>query len=614
MPETESQGQSTKFDHRELVRSIPHKSGVYRMLDGAGKVLYVGKAKDLKNRVASYFRSKGLSSKTKVLMRKTRDVHVTVSNSETEALLLEQSFIKTDNPPYNVILRDGKSYPFIYISSHKYPRIRLHRGSKREKGSYFGPFPSAGAVRESITILQKLFRIRTCEDSFFRNRSRPCLQYQINRCSGPCVGAIDESEYAKDLKLAQLFLEGKNETVLNAFKENMHEAAEKLEFEHAARLRDQIKQLVRVQEAQYAERGDSSIDVFGIAQDLRYTCIQGLFIRHGRILGHRTWYPKNELGQDVAYMLQEFLSQYYLGSERRDIPKEVLTNIKLDDAVLLASTLTQVSNRKVEFAHQGRTQRAQWIEMVTENAELALQAYTAKKQNVFERFLNLQEHLGLDEIPHRLECFDISHSSGEATVASCVVFDMNGPLKSDYRRFNISNITKGDDYAALDQAVTRRYTRVKQEDENHPDVLIIDGGRGQLNRVQKVLEELQITDVTLLGISKGEGRKVGLETIWVNGSEKIDIPSNSGAMHLLQHIRDEAHRFAISSHRNRRQKSRRVSELDEIEGIGPSRKRELLSHFGHISAIKGSSVEELAKVRGISKTLAEEIYGTFHVD
>ena len=614
MPETESPGPSTKFDHRELVRSIPHKSGVYRMLDGTGKVLYVGKAKDLKNRVASYFRSKGLSSKTKVLMRKTRDVHVTVSNSETEALLLEQSFIKTDNPPYNVILRDGKSYPFIYISSHEYPRIRLHRGSKRERGSYFGPFPSAGAVRESLTILQKLFRIRTCEDSFFRNRSRPCLQYQINRCSGPCVGAIDESEYAKDLKLAQLFLEGKNETVLNTFKENMHEAAEKLEFEQAARLRDQIKQLVRVQEAQYAERGDSSIDVFGIAQDLRYTCIQGLFIRHGRILGHRTWYPKNELGQDVAYMLQEFLSQYYLGSERRDIPKEVLTNIKLDDAVLLASALSQISNRKVEFAHQGRTQRAQWIEMVTENAELALQAYTAKKQNVFERFLNLQEHLGLDEIPHRLECFDISHSSGEATVASCVVFDMNGPLKSDYRRFNITNVTKGDDYAALDQAVTRRYTRVKQADENHPDVLIIDGGRGQLNRVQKVLEELQITDVTLLGISKGEGRKVGLESVWLNGSEKVDIPSNSGAMHLLQHIRDEAHRFAISSHRNRRQKSRRVSELDEIEGIGPSRKRELLSHFGHISAIKGSSVEELTKVRGISKTLAEEIYGTFHVD
>ncbi len=604
---------STALDHEQLLRSIPNKSGVYRMVDTDGNVLYVGKAKDLKKRVGSYFRSTGQSTKTQVLIRKTCDVHVTVTSSETEALLLEQSFIKNDKPPYNVVLRDGKSYPFIHISGHEFPRIRLHRGSKREGGSYYGPFPSAAAVRESITILQKLFRLRTCEDSFFSNRSRPCLQYQINRCTGPCVGEINATSYAEDLAVAKLFLEGKNDAVLSTFKENMHQAAENLDFEKAANLRDQIKQLVRVQEAQYAEKGDSSIDVFGIAQDLRYTCIQGLFIRSGRILGHRTWYPKNELGQDDSYMLQEFLSQYYLGSMQRDIPKQVLTNIVLDDGALLSEALSQMARRKVDFASAGRTQRAQWIEMVSENAQLGLATYTAKRQNVFERLLNLQELLELEDLPRRLECFDISHSSGEATVASCVVFDSNGPLKSDYRRFNIRDITKGDDYAALEQAIKRRYTRVKQSDGSLPDVLVIDGGRGQLNRVLEVLEELQVSELTVLGISKGEGRKIGLETIWKNGNQRVEIPATSGAMHVLQHIRDEAHRFAITSHRNRRQKSRRVSELDEIEGIGPRRKRELLAHFGHISAIRGAGIEELAKVPGISKKLAEEIYGTFHV-
>ena len=613
MNETKGQHKNAKLDHENLLRSLPSKSGVYRMVDADGHVLYVGKAKDLKKRVASYFRTKGVSAKTRLLQRKTADVQITVTISETEALLLEQSFIKSENPPYNVVLRDGKSYPFIYLSGHVYPRIRLHRGSKRGKGNYYGPFPSASAVRESITILQKLFRLRTCEDSFFKNRSRPCLQYQINRCSGSCVNAISKEDYAADLKLAKMFLEGKNEEVLSSFKENMHQAAENLEFERAASLRDQIKQLVKVQEAQYAEKGDSSIDVFGIAQDLHYTCIQALFVRHGRILGHRTWYPKNELGLDAAEMLQEFVSQYFFGGDKRDIPKQVLTNMALDDAEVLAEALTGVCGRRVEFTHRGRTQRAQWIEMVSENAKVALEAYTAKKQNVFERLLNLQERLQLEEVPHRLECFDISHSAGEATVASCVVFDVNGPLKSDYRRFNINGITQGDDYAALEQATKRRYTRVQKEDGNLPDVLVIDGGRGQLNRVLNVLEELQISELVVLGISKGEGRKIGLETVWKNGKESIDIPANSGAMHLLQHIRDEAHRFAISSHRNRRQKTRRVSELDEIEGIGPRRKRELLAHFGHISSIKGSSVEELAKVPGISRKLAEEIYGTFHV-
>ena len=597
-------------DIEDFLRTLPSSSGVYRMLDEDGRVLYVGKARNLKNRVTSYFRSKGLATKTMALMNKTHDIQVTVVASETEALLLEQSFIKTEKPPYNVILRDDKSYPYIKFSLHEYPRISLHRGSRTDGATYFGPFPSAKAVRDSISILQRIFRIRPCEDTFFKNRSRPCLQYQIKRCSGPCVRAISPKAYTDDLHLASLFLKGKNADLLKRFKSCMSQASESLEFEKAAVLRDQIQHLVKVQESQNVYRSSGTVDVFGIATGGTDVCIQAMFIREGRLLGHRTWYAKNELGRSDGDLLSEFVTQFYVGSER-DIPREILSSVQLADSYLLQEMLVSRVGHKIEISTQTRTHRAQWLRMVQENAALSLTAYTSKRASVFQRFIDLQARLGLEDVPQRLECFDISHSSGEETVASCVVFDTTGPRKSDYRRFNIRGIEAGDDYAALAQSVRRHYEKLRKEESNLPDILIIDGGKGQVARVAEVLEELQV-EIPIMGISKGPGRQAGLETIWHSDKSIADIPPNSGAMFLLQSIRDEAHRFAITGHRSRRQKQRRRSELDQIHGIGPRRKRELLTHFGSVTAIKGAGLEELAKVPGISQKMARTIYGMFH--
>lgn len=545
-------------------------------------------------------------------MNKTCDVQVTALNSEVEALILEQTFIKRERPPYNVILRDDKSYPFILFSDHDYPRISLHRGAKRHKGKYFGPYPSAKATRDTIQILQKLFRLRTCDDTFFKNRTRPCLQYQINRCSGSCVMDVDKDLYQSDLRLAEMFLRGKSDDVLNEFKSDMNKASAELEFERAAVLRDQISDLVRVQQSQYVETSTGSADVFGIASDGRYVCIQGMFIRDGRMLGHRTWYPRNELDQEDAELLAAFLAQYYFGGVVRDLPREVLTTLPIDDEDTLQRALTNLAQHRIAVSSHGITQRARWLKLIRENTQLALGAYMAKRKNVFERYTELQDVLGLDEMPQRMECFDISHTQGEATVASCVVFDNDGPVSSDYRRFNIRADVGGDDYAAIEEAVTRHYTKLKENESNLPDILLIDGGRGQLRRVLNVLAELQIDSILALGISKGEGRRPDLDTVWVDGNTPLQLPPNSAALHLLQQMRDEAHRFAITGHRNRRQKQRRRSELDDVSGVGPKRKRELLTHFGSVAAIKGASLEELSKVPGISKLLAQEIYGVFH--
>lgn len=600
------------LDVHALIASLPTKSGVYRMINGDGQVLYVGKARNLRNRVASYFQKTGLSKKTRVLVQKTCDVQVTITSSEAEALLLEQSFIKQDRPAYNVILRDDKSYPFIRFSEHEYPRIHLHRGSTRRGGSYFGPYPSATAVRESVGIIQKLFRLRICDDSYFKNRSRPCLQHQIGRCSAPCVNAITKDNYRADLRLARLFLQGKSEDVLNEFKAKMNRASESLEFENAAVLRDQLHQLVKVQQQQYAYTSSGAIDVWGIAQNERYACVQGIFIRDGRLLGHRTWYPSNELDSNDDELLAAFLAQYYLGGMTRDYPKDVLTSVPLDDADLFASALSTQSGRKIKFAHRGIKQRAKWLEMVRENTAQSLNQYSAQKKNVFQRLLDLHDRLELDEVPKRLECFDISHSSGEAAVASCVVFDTNGPVKSEYRKFNIGDIAAGDDYGALSQAVKRRYDRIQREEGNFPDLVVIDGGRNQLKVAQDVLKELQLLDIDVLSISKGEGRRPEFDTVWIGSMRQAKIPVNSGGFHLIQHIRDEAHRFALTAHRNRRAKRRRQSELDTIEGIGAARKRSLLTHFGSVNVVKGASVEELEKVPGVSTNLARTIFDTFH--
>jgi excinuclease ABC subunit C len=600
------------FDSDAFLATLPRKPGVYRMVDAQAEVLYVGKARNLKNRVSSYFRASGLETKTMALVRKIADIEITVTNSETEALLLEQSLIKQERPPYNIVLRDDKSYPFIYLTDHKdFPRLTFHRGTKRKTGQYFGPFPSAAAVRDSLNILQKLFRLRHCEDSFFKNRSRPCLQYQIQRCSGPCVGLIDAQTYQEDVDLATLFLQGKSSDVLDRFKSRMDAASEQLEFEKAAKYRDQINQLRKVQEQQYVHAAEGDVDVFAVAEEAGMACVQALFIRAGRMLGQRTWFPRNELGLAMPDLLSAFLSQYYFAGGERDVPRSVIVSLAFDDAQLLADALAEQAARRVDVVSSVRGQRARWQKLATENASISVNAYLANKRNVYARFVALQEGLSLDDLPARLECFDISHTMGEATVASCVVFDSEGPLKSDYRRFNIEGVTGGDDYAAMEQALRRRYTRLMKGEGKLPDVLVIDGGKGQLERAVMVLAELQVDDVTVLGIAKGPARRPDLERYFLPSGE-ISLPAQGDAVHLLQHIRDEAHRFAITGHRQRRQKARRRSEIDDIPGVGPKRRRELLTHFGGLKGLKGASREEIAKVPGISLKLAEDIYGVLH--
>ena len=602
------------FDVEAFLATLTRKPGVYRMLDEHGGILYVGKAKNLKARVTSYFRASGLTTKTMALVARIRGIEVTVTGSETEALLLEQSLIKSERPPYNVVLRDDKSYPYIYVTDHKdYPRLTFHRGAKRRTGAYFGPYPSAGAVRESLNILQKLFRIRQCDDTFFKNRSRPCLQYQIQRCSGPCVGLIDADAYAQDVRFATLFLEGKSQAVLDGYKSQMQEAADAQDYERAARYRDQIARLRRVQEQQYVHAAEGDVDVFATESSSGVHCVQAMFIRQGRLLGSRTWFPKNELGLDTPDVLEAFVSQYYLAGREREVPRRVITSVELPEAKLLSATLTERAERRVQVVADVRGQRARWQAMALENARYNLNAYLADKRNVFARFVALQEGLNLEVMPERLECFDISHTMGEGTVASCVVFDTNGPLKSDYRRFNIEDITGGDDFAAMEQALRRRYTRLKQGEGTMPDVLVIDGGLGQLRRAEKVLAELQVDDVAILGIAKGPTRKAGLEKFYL-GEDEIRLPGGGDATHLLQHIRDEAHRFAITGHRQRRAKKRQETELDRIQGVGPKRRRELLTHFGGMRSLKGASLEEIRKVKGINNKLAQDIYDALHAE
>ena len=614
-----------RFDAETFLESLTTKPGVYCMLDADGQVLYVGKARNLKARVTSYFRASGLSAKTMALVSRIDDIQVTVTQSETEALLLEQSLVKAERPPYNVVLRDDKSYPYICLTGQaEFPRLTFHRGAKRRDARYFGPFPSAYAVRDSLNILQKLFQLRSCDDGFFRNRSRPCLQYQIKRCSGPCVGLIDPAQYAEDVRLAVLFLEGSSQSVLNELKRKMDAAAAGLEFERAARYRDQVSHLRRVQETQYVHGAAGDADIFAIAVEGGFACVQGLFVRDGRVLGQRTWFPKNELDVGPGELLSAFLSQYYFGGVEREVPKSVIASEPLEDRDVLRDALTARAGHRVELSVRVRGQRARWVEMARENASLSLGAYLADRRNVFARFVDLQEALGMEDLPQRLECFDISHTGGNETVASCVVFDTSGPLKSDYRRFNIDGVAAGDDFAAMEQALRRRYRRGSgrgsakeraagaNEEAVFPDVLIIDGGIGQLNRAAQVLEELQIDDVRLLAIAKGRSRKPGLERVLAVGEGVLSLPPSGGAFHLLRHIRDEAHRFAITGHRGRRQKRQRRSELDGIPGVGAKRKRELLAHFGSVASVKGASEEEIAKVPGISRRLAQNVYAALH--
>ncbi|WP_226704549.1 excinuclease ABC subunit UvrC [Microbulbifer elongatus] len=601
------------FDSKRFLTTVTRKPGVYQMFDADGKVLYVGKAKNLRNRLASYFRASGLTAKTMALVEKIADIEVTVTRSETEALVLEQSLIKSQRPPYNVMLKDDKGYPYIFLSSKDiFPRIAFHRGAKRKKGDYFGPFPNASSVRDSLNFLQKTFRIRSCEDSVFANRSRPCLQYQIERCTAPCVDFISPEDYQADVRHAQMFLAGKSDSIIRELADEMEKASVALEFERAARLRDQIVALRRLQSDQVAESGGADVDVLGVATAGGLCCVHVLFIRQGRILGSRSYYPSEKLGLDDAALLSAFIPQFYLGTSR-ELPRQILVSEPLEDLEALQQALTEQAGKDIQVANRLRGNRATWVEMAQQAAAQNLQSRTASQQKLQDRFENLQEVLRLGDLPERLECFDISHSSGEATVASCVVFDTGGPVKSDYRRFNIEGITAGDDYAAMGQALKRRYTRLSNGEGRFPNILLIDGGKGQVTQAVDTLNELGVTGVQIIGVAKGTTRKAGFETLHIvaEGRELV-LESDSPALHLIQQIRDEAHRFAITGHRQRRDKKRRESPLEGIPGVGPARRRALLRHFGGLQEILRASVNELASVEGVSRKLAQDIYSTLH--
>ena len=587
--------------------------GVYRMFDAEARLLYVGKAKNLKKRLSSYFRKTGLAPKTAALVAKIAQIETTVTANETEALLLEQTLIKASRPPYNILLRDDKSYPYVFLSEGDFPRLSLHRGAKKAKGRYFGPYPSAGAIRESLNLLQKTFMVRQCEDSYFNNRTRPCLQYQIKRCKGPCVGLVEPAEYADDVRRSVMFLEGRSNALADELSGAMEAAAQKLEFERAAELRDQMALLRRVQDQQSMEGGSGDVDVVAAIVNPGGACVHLISVRGGRVLGSKNFFPQVAIEEEGSEVLSAFLAQYYLGNQERDMPREVIVNCVHEDLPLLVNAISDSRQIELSIVHRVRGTRARWQQMAVTNAEQALISRLANRQHLAARFAALAKALNLDELPQRLECFDISHSSGEATVASCVVFGSEGPLKSDYRRYNIEGVTPGDDYAAMHQALTRRFSRAKDGEGKLPDILLVDGGKGQLKMAQEVMRELAVPQLILLGVAKGVTRKPGLETLYLNdAAHEFTLPGDSPALHLIQQIRDEAHRFAITGHRARRGKARRTSSLEDVAGVGPKRRRELLKHFGGLHELTRASSEEIAKAPGISKKLAELIYATLH--
>ena len=604
------------FDHQSFLKSLTQRPGIYQMLDGDGEVLYVGKAKNLKNRVSSYFRSTGLTTKTAALVKRIISIDVTVTETETEALILEHNLIKQYRPPFNILMRDDKSYPYIFLSDKdRWPRLSFHRGPKKAKGTYFGPFPSVHAVRESMGFLQKTFKVRQCEDVFFKNRSRPCLQYQIKRCTAPCVEFVTPDDYATDVNLTRLYLDGKADKILQQLEGEMETAATDLKFEKAAEHRDQIAALRQVQAQQMIEKGSGTIDIVAGAVSNGQACVHMLYVRQGRILGSRSYYPKIPLAEEVSDLLEEFLPQLYLdGGGRPDLPKEILVNTQFEGAQVLTDALSQRIGRNIEIRDSVRGFRAKWLELAQRTAEQNLAGKLASKQTLQQRFESLRDTLGLESTPERLECFDISHSSGEAVVASCVVFDNNsGALKSDYRRFNIDNITAGDDYAAMEQAIRRRYTRLMKGEGKLPDILLIDGGKGQIGVAKSVLSDLGVVGVMTIGVAKGTTRKPGMETlILADQNNKVVARPQQPALHLIQQIRDEAHRFAITGHKARRDKKRRISSLEGIPGVGATRRRDLLKHFGGVGEVKKASVADLMKVANINKKVAEAIYSALY--
>jgi excinuclease ABC subunit C len=601
-----------KFDSGKFLSTLTHRPGVYRMLDDDNTVLYVGKARNLKNRVGSYFGKKAFHPKTQALMASTAKVDVTVTETEKEALLLEYNLIKAHQPRFNVLLRDGKGYPYIKVTmSHDYPRFEFHRGARDSANRYFGPYPGAGSVRQTLAHLQKLFNVRQCDDSFFANRSRPCLQYQIKRCSAPCVGHIDKDQYSRDVKNGVRFLSGHNGAILADLARRMDTASEHLDYELAAECRDQIAAIKDIQ-ARQAVAGIRSRDADGLAvfEQNGGFCVAVIMIRGGRMLGGRTYFPRTAAHTEAGEVLSAFMVQHYY---QQTPPPEILVSSPIEGSKLLEGVLSEWAGYKVSVRWNVRGHRRRWLEMAVANAQQGLATHLATRSSLRAQFDSLADLLDLDEVPERIECFDISHTAGAETVASCIVFGPEGAIKSAYRRFNIKGIAAGDDYAAIAQVVDRRYTRIKKGEAPMPDLIMIDGGRGQLQKAQEALAALQLGDIDLVSVAKGQGRKPGREKLFRDDGTAPLVPSaDSPALHLIQQVRDEAHRFAITGHRQRRGKTQNTSALESIPGLGPARRKALLREFGGLQGVKRAGIDDLIAVRGINHGLAERIYDHFH--
>ena len=597
------------FDGKAFVAQLSTAPGVYRMYAADGSLLYVGKAGALKRRVASYFANTPKTPRIHAMLAQVARMDVTVTRTEAEALLLENQLIKSLTPRYNVLLRDDKSYPYVLLTREEWPRIAFHRGARAVPGRYFGPYPSVTAVRETLNLMQKLFRIRNCEDSVFRNRSRPCLQYQIGRCSGPCVGLVAEADYAESVRQATLFLDGRSDELTRELGAAMEQASARLEFEQAARLRDLVASIRTLQARQYVDGHAADLDVLACAMQGSQACVLLLAFRDGRNLGTRTFFPKTNGEDSAAEVLGAFVSQYYA---EQPAPQEIVLDREIPDAELIEHALAASAGRKVQLKWNVRSERAGYLDLARRNAEIALATELTSRNAQTARSEALKDLLGLSEVAKRIECFDISHTMGEATVASCVVFDANGAVRSQYRRYNITGITPGDDFAAMHQAIERRFRRAVEEGGVLPDVLLIDGGAGQLAQAQAALADLGVAGVTLVGVAKGVERRAGHEALVLPDGRELRPGAASPALQLIQQVRDEAHRFAITGHRGKRQKARMTSKLEDIPGIGPRRRASLLKHFGGLAGLKAAGADEIARVEGVNAALAERIYANLH--
>jgi excinuclease ABC subunit C len=628
LSDTNNTEHPTNFDHEAFLSAVTEQAGVYRMYNHEQTVIYVGKAKQLKKRLASYFRQDVGSVKTQALVKQICAIDVTVTHTEGEALILENNYIKKYQPKYNILLRDDKSYPYLLITDHKHPKLGLHRGGKRIKGDYFGPYPSVGAVWESLRLMQKIFPIRQCEDSYYRARSRPCLQHQLGRCLAPCVDEVSIEDYDQQVALAKLFLKGKSSMVIEQLVARMGSASAQLDFERAAKCRDQITTLRKVQQQQYVSGIAAEMDVIGLYRIKSQACVHLLMIRDHKILGSKSYFPVVPSETSDEDIIQAFIGQHYLGSSlgegvsEGNIPKEIVTLHVFEQMNELALLLSKQAEHSVKISTKSRSERRQYLKLATTNAQTALVTRNSHKESMQARFVALNEVFDLPNGINRIECFDISHTMGQQTVASNVVFNQEGPVKSDYRRYNVYGITPGDDYAAMAFALNKRYGKLKAEDTESlkklPDIVFIDGGKGQLAKAEDFFAELTAKQnldriPLLVGVAKGESRKPGLETLILGGSHQlISLPATSPALHLVQHVRDESHRFAIAGHRAKRQKASKKSVLENIEGIGAKKRQALLTFLGGMQEVKNADIAELEKVPGISKMLAKKLYDVLH--